>query len=194
MDDMFRQLIKVAEGTIVGADSSSVTTQTSHLATDDEDAFAYDELVYPSIKPQKAEDGMRTVLVVDDDFTTIDLMKIYLQREYKYVSFDNPKDAIFWLNNNVPDLIFLDCYMTMISTRRVIEIIKTYKELKDVPIYYLSESDEVGAVSGKLPEGVHGVISRPVSRGDLHKVLDEVFNAKEEDGEGAPEEATEEAQ
>lgn len=179
MDDMFRQLAKVADG----LDAKDSGAFSGRMATDDENAFAYDDLVYPTIKPQKTEDGMKTILVVDDDFATLDLMKIYLQREYTYVSFDNPKDAIFWLNTHVPDLIFLDCYLTMISTRRVIEIIKTYKELADIPIYYLSEPDELGAVSGKLPEGVLGVIPRPVGRGDLQGVLNYTFEAGSEESD-----------
>lgn len=177
MDDMFLQLAKTAEGKTSDSESSrSFGGLTGDVRDEDESTFAYDDLVSPIIKPKKSEDGSKTVLVIDDDFATLDLMKIYLQREYKYVSFDNPKDAIFWLNGNVPDLIFIDCYLTMISTRRVIDIIKTYAELKEVPIYYLGEPDEVGAISSKLPEGVLGIISRPVARGDLQAILDKSFS------------------
>lgn len=179
MDDMFRQLAKVADGSAAKGNGQFDV----RLATDDEEDFAYDNLISPKIKPQKSEEGSKTILVVDDDFATLDLMKIYLQREFSYVCFDNPKDAIFWINTHVPDLIFIDCYLTMISTRRVIDIIKTYKELEEVPIYYLSEPDELGAVSGKLPEGVKGVISRPVGRGDLQEVLNCVFAVNAEEDE-----------
>ena len=58
------------------------------------------------------------------------------------------------------------------NTKRVIEIIRTYKELQDVPIIYLAEPAEQSAIRNKLPEGVLDIISRPVKRGDLQNILD----------------------
>lgn len=195
MDDIFLQLSKLTKvpddtasisksenAPASGADSAPNSVPTAaqlygngQLATDDESMFVYDNLVTPDLKPKKAANGRKSILVIDDDFATLDLMKIYLQRTYDYYSFDNPKDAIFWLNTHAPDLIFVDCYLTMINSKRVVEIIRSYKEIAKVPIFYLSEPAEMGAVSAKLPEGVLGVISRPVGRGDLQGVLNYAF-------------------
>jgi len=186
MDDIFLQLSKITETGSVSAQSGS----SDSFSSAEEELFVNDYLVSPDIKPRKVTAEKPVVLVVDDDFATLDLMKIYLQREYEYISFDNPKDAIFWLNTHVPDLIFIDCYLTMIPSKRVIEIVRSYKESANVPMFYLSEQVELGAVSGKLPEGVLGCISRPVSRGDLQGVLNYVFSVVNTDaGSGAsPEE------
>lgn len=104
------------------------------------------ELIMPDIRPKKSNTLKPVIVVIDDDYSTLDLMKSYLQRNFEYVSFDGPKEAIFYLNRNVPDLIFLDCYINMINSKRVIEIIKSYKELENVPIVFLLEPDEKGAV------------------------------------------------
>ena len=198
MDDIFLQLSKLtmvpddasgksadgdnAQGTGSDGNPAAAPKPTAEqlygngaLATDNEAMFVYDNLVIPDLTPKKSTSGRKRILVIDDDFATLDLMKIYLQRTYDYYSFDNPKDAIFWLNTNVPDLIFIDCYLTIINSKRVVEIIRSYKEIAKVPIFYLSEPAEMGAVSGKLPEGVLGVISRPVGRGDLQGVLNYAF-------------------
>lgn len=193
MDDIFLQLSKLTQTPAKPASSasqsfgaqtedkteqlgSSTSTSTGgRLATDNEEMFIYDTLVTPDLKPKKSTSGRKSILVIDDDFPTLDLMKIYLQRTYDYYSFDNPKDAIFWLNTHVPDLIFMDCFLSIIKSKRVVEIIRSYKEIAKVPIFYLSEPEELGAVSAKLPEGVLGVISRPVGRGDLQGVLNYAF-------------------
>ncbi len=94
--------------------------------------------------------------------------------------FDNPKNAIFYLNGVVPDLIFIDCYLNVMSTKRVLDIIRTYKELADVPIVYLAEPSEQAAIESKLPDGVLDIISRPVSRVDLQRMLDTYIKPDEE--------------
>lgn len=170
MDDIFIQLSKLTESR---NETKSIFNE--KYSESEEELFVYDDLVSPDIKPRKNTSEKRLVLVIDDDFATIDLMKIYLQRDYEYVAFDNPKDAIFWLNTHVPDLVFIDCYLTMIPTKRVLDILTSYKESADAPVFYLCDKDEYGPVNSKLPEGVLGCIPRPVSRIDLQGVLNYVF-------------------
>ncbi len=116
------------------------------------------------------------VVVIDDDFTVLDIMKIYLARDYTYVGFTNPKDAIFYMNENIPSLVLLDSYMSMISTKKLVPIIRSYEYMKEVPIYYICEESEKAAVKKKLSDDISGIITRPVARGDLQKVLDKVFS------------------
>jgi len=174
MDDIFLQLSKLTESKPeITPKASSVFKET--YTPEEEELFVYDELVVPDLKPKRSASGKAVVVVIDDDFSTVDLMKIYLQRDYEYVPFDNPKEAVFWLNTNIPDLIFIDSYLTMMPSKKAVEIIRSSKATSDVPIYYLCEKDEVDAIRDKLPEGVIKCITRPVGRGDLQIILDEVF-------------------
>ena len=125
----------------------------------------------------------RLIVIIDDDFSTLDLMKIYLQRDYTVELFDNPKNAIYFLNGTIPDMIFIDCYLDIMSTKRVLEIISAYKELSDVPIIYLAEPSEQSAIQSKLPERVVDIISRPVKRGDLQRMLDSYIKDEPETGD-----------
>ena len=136
------------------------------------------DLVVPTIKRQKVKREKPIVLVIDDDFDMLDLLKIYLMRDYEYKPFSGPKEAIFYLNENVPDLIFIDCYIHSIKAARVVDIIHSYKEIADIPIYYICEEYERGAIERKLPEGVKGIIERPIARGKLQEILDVVFPEK----------------
>ena len=126
----------------------------------------------PDVKPRRAESEKHTIVVIDDDFSTLDLMKIYLQRDYDVEVFDNPKNAIFFLNSTVPDLIFIDCYLDVMSTKRILDIIGSYKELAETPIVFLAEPSEKAAIENKLPENVVDIIPRPVTRADLQRMLD----------------------
>mgnify|MGYP002853499552 CR=1 FL=1 len=142
-----------------------------------EAALEEDGIVVPDIKPRRSEGSKPVILMIDDDYSTLDLVKIYLQRNYDFVCYSGPKEAIFYLNNNIPDMILLDCYIHSIKARRVVEIIRSYSELKDVPIIYVAEKDEIGAVMSKLPETVTDVLSRPIARGELQVILDKYIKA-----------------
>lgn len=160
--------------------SSSSIFDSSSGNENEGNMFEADDIVVPVVKPVKTERTKKLIMVLDDDFSTLDLMKIYLQRDYEVVTFDNPKNAIFYLNGTVPDLIFIDCYLNVLNTKRVLEIIRTYKELVNTPIVFLSEPSENAAMLGKLPDGVVDIIDRPVKRGDLQRILDTYLTVSDE--------------
>lgn len=161
---------------------SRSSSSSSYYSNDRENFDGVVEMIVPPTKPKKNTAEKPMIVVIDDDFPTIDLMKIYLQREYEYVPFDNAREAIFYLNKCVPDLIFLDCYISIVKSKKVIEIIRSYPEFDNVPIYLLAEPDEIGAMNAKLEKegnlGISGIITRPVARGALQEVLDKVFPKK----------------
>lgn len=173
LDDLDELLVTAEENAKHKSDESEDPFNTSSR-----DYVIESDLVVPTIKRVKVERERPVVLVIDDDFDMLDLLKIYLMRDYEYKPFSGPKEAIFYLNENVPDLIFIDCYIHSIKAARVVDIIHSYKEIAEVPIYYICEEYERGAIERKLPEGVNGIIERPIARGKLQEILDVVFPEK----------------
>ena len=178
-DDIFLQLSSLLDGS--STPPSHNPGPASPYGAEDSTMFTHDNMVVPDIKPKHSSTGRKNIVVIDDDFSTLDLMKIYLQRDYDVEIFDNPKNAIFYLNGTVPDLIFIDCYLNVMSTKKVLDIIKTYKELAGTAIIYLAEPSEQAAIESKLPEGVVDIISRPIKRADLQRMLDTYIKEEEEE-------------
>jgi PleD family two-component response regulator len=133
---------------------------------------ADDGLETPRIGPVRSESGKQTIVVIDDDYATLDIMKIYLARDYECAAFSDPKEAIFYMNTHLPDIIFLDSYMTVMSAKKIISIIRSYKEMEKVPIYYMVYEEERDVFRLKKIPGVEGLITRPIARGELQKILD----------------------
>ncbi|MCR5507757.1 MAG: response regulator [Lachnospiraceae bacterium] len=131
-----------------------------------------DYLETPDVRPQRTESGKRLIVVIDDDYQALDIMKIYLARDYECMTFSDPKEAIFYLNTHLADIIFLDSYMTVVSPKRIMSIIRSYAEMKRTPIYFMVYEEEREVFEAKLPEGVEGLITRPIARGELQKILD----------------------
>lgn len=190
-DDIFAQLSNLIENKPSnpnGAGSFGATTfgnTAGNTSASGSEMFQPDDVIVPDFKPKKVHREKKLIVVIDDDFSTLDLLKIYLQRDYEYVSFDNPKNAIFYLNSNVPDMIMIDCYLNVMKTKQVVEIIRTYKELHEVPIIYLAEPSEESAVSTRLPEGVIDIITRPVKRADIQKLIENYLSKPDDDDGGS---------
>lgn len=183
-DDIFLQLSNLLDGNNSSKKKSSTGSYSPEYGGNpDSTMFVADSMIYPDIKPKKNTSGRSNIVIIDDDFSTLDLMRIYLQRDYDVETFDNPKNAIFYLNGTIPDMIFIDCYLDTMATKKVLGIIRTYKELANTPIIYLAEPSEQAAIESKLPEGVVDIISRPVSRGDLQRMLDTYIKDEEESSE-----------
>lgn len=137
-----------------------------------EDFVPDDGLETPDIKPVRSQDGRNTIVVIDDDYQTLDIMKIYLSRDYECATFSDPKEAIFYMNTHLPDIIFIDSYMTVMSAKKLISIIRLYKEMEKVPIYFMVYEEERGVFEHRKDLDVEGIITRPIARGDLQKILD----------------------
>ena len=178
-DDIFLQLSNLVDGTSSSGGMSA--PYSSPYGAADSTMFTHDNMRVPNVRPKKAEHDKHSIVIIDDDFSTLDLMKVYLQRDYVVEVFDNPKNAIFYLNSTVPDIIFIDCYLNVMTTKRVLDIIRTYRELENTPIIYLAEPSEKAAIENKLPEGVVDIIPRPVKRADLQKMLDTYIKEEERD-------------
>ncbi|MCR5301032.1 MAG: response regulator [Lachnospiraceae bacterium] len=180
-DDIFLQLSNLLGNKPEKSDIPKSTYSAEYGGNPDSTMFVSDQMISPDLSPKKSADGRKVIVVIDDDFSTLDLMKIYLQRDYDVEIFDNPKNAIFYLNGTIPDMIFMDCYLNIMTTKKTLDILRAYKELVNVPIIYLAEPSEQAAIESKLPEGVVDIISRPVSRGDLQRMLDSYIPKDEEE-------------
>ncbi len=131
-----------------------------------------DYLQTPDVKPVRSESGKPIIVVIDDDYQTLDIMKIYLARDYECAVFSDPKEAIFYLNTHLPDIIFIDSYMTVMNAKRLMSIIRSYKEMEHTPIYFMVYEEERAVFEAKPQEGVEGLITRPIARGELQQILD----------------------
>ena len=79
---------------------------------------------------------VKKVLVVDDDTATVDLAKLYLQRDgYRVLAAYNGNEALRLAREGRPDLIVLDLMLPGING---LEVCRTLRAESDVPIIMLT--------------------------------------------------------
>lgn len=109
----------------------------------------------------------RKVLIVDDESTgrTI-LAKIIQQAEDDVIveSFDNPVNALDWLDNNHPDLIITDYRMPDINGVELIKKIRKKPSCHDIPIMMITVVSEKSVRYDALEAGATAFLTRPIDQ------------------------------
>ena len=156
----------------IGSSSSSSGSAQDYVIESD--------LVSPVIKAVKAETEKPLIVFVDDDFETLDLCEIYLKRGYTYEAFSGPREAIFFLNQHVPELVFIDCKIHTMKALTFMEIVRTGAGNENVQFVLVGSEFELSEVNMDfMPDYVIGTLKRPVARGELQKYIDMVIKKDE---------------
>jgi len=107
----------------------------------------------------------KKVLVVDDDAKTVDLVKLYLNRDgYRVFTASDGNEALRLARENHPDLIVLDLMLPGISG---LEVCRILREKSDVPIIMLTAlTTDEDRLKG-LDLGADDYVTKPFSPREL---------------------------
>jgi len=107
----------------------------------------------------------KKVLVVDDDVKTVELVKLYLNRDgYKVLTAYDGTEALRLFREGTPDLVVLDLMLPGIDGLRVC---RTIRAESDVPIIMLTaKTTEQDRLTG-LEQGADDYVSKPFSPREL---------------------------
>ncbi|MEE3955858.1 response regulator transcription factor [Peribacillus frigoritolerans] len=106
----------------------------------------------------------RNVLVVDDEWNMLNLIKIHLSNNYNIVVSDNGHEALKCLDKQSFDLIILDIMMPYISGWEMCEIIR---EKYNIPILMLTARNELKDKVRGLEIGADDYLVKPFAFEEL---------------------------
>lgn len=109
--------------------------------------------------------GKKKILIIDDEDDFNQLVKVYLEKTGRYEVLTETRGAQGLIVTRAfkPDLIFLDIVMPDMEGSEVARRIKDDKELKDIPIVFLTAAatkEEVDSQAGII--GGHPFIAKPI--------------------------------
>jgi two-component system, OmpR family, alkaline phosphatase synthesis response regulator PhoP len=115
----------------------------------------------------------RTVLVVDDDAKTVELVKLYLSRDgYLVLTAYDGVEALRLVRENSPDLIVLDLMLPDIDG---FEVCRTLRNESDVPVIMLTaRTTDQDKLKG-LNLGADDYVTKPFSPRELAARVRTVF-------------------
>src|SRR5437867_4783196 len=105
----------------------------------------------------------QTVLVVDDDLITQQVLKHYLQRAgYQMTAANNGREAIKLAKRDLPQLIILDVMMPDLDGWTVLRHLQETDSTKMIPVILLSGNADLMASEESLRCGAAQLLVKPI--------------------------------
>ena len=117
-----------------------------------------------------------TVLIVDDNPTSLRTLKNVLQDRFKVYMADSGVSALKFLDDRRPDLILLDYEMPVLSGPQFLAVMRERPALQKIPVIFLtgkSDRETVQEVVNLKPEGY---LLKSTPTGDIVKKITEFFH------------------
>lgn len=111
---------------------------------------------------------MKKILFVDDKPAIGKVLSMYLSKEHDLVYFEDPIQAIEWLNEgNEPALIISDIYMPKMRGDEFLRYLKSNPFFKDIPVVVLSSEESTTERIALLENGAADYILKPFNPMEL---------------------------
>lgn len=121
-----------------------------------------------------------SVLIVDDDSVMAMSLKMNLEqtRKYnvKYVS--NAVDALRECFENKPDVVLLDYQMPICNGETLLGMIRTSKDLKDLPVIICSGDSSSNVIKSLMKYRPDGYLLKPVDTVELMSTIDTALSKR----------------
>lgn len=117
-----------------------------------------------------------SVLVVDDEMLTRDLLRMMLERAgYEVVEAADGHQALQRVNERKPDLVILDVMMPDIDGYQVCRTLREQESTADLPVLMLSAKTQPEAVAEGLRAGATRYLPKPITYNELIQNVREVI-------------------
>lgn len=108
---------------------------------------------------------IKKVLIADDDAGIVDSLSMMLQFEGYEVSSTLNGAAVLKLNENLPDLLLLDIWMSGVDGRDICKQLKLQPHTSKIPILMISASKDIR--SSALAAGADDFLAKPFEMKEL---------------------------
>ena len=114
---------------------------------------------------------MKKVLVIDDEQSMRDLLRLHLSNQgYLVLAAEDAIVAGHMVVSEKPDLLIVDVQMPYMNGYEFVEALKGDPETRDIPVVFLTTDDNVASQAKKL--GAAAYLQKPVTADRLLEVVD----------------------
>jgi CheY-like chemotaxis protein len=120
---------------------------------------------------------VKTVLVVDDEFGTVEVLVAALEDAgYRVLTAANGRRALERLEENKPDLVVSDFMMPLMDGAALVAAMRANPEFQDIPIIMMSAAPE--AALRKQLEGYEAFLRKPFRVAALLELIAATLNPR----------------
>ena len=172
-----------AGGIIVIGEPAHISSIKRHMS----EGFIYKEFTRPVnneefvqatldyFDEEKREDLKKRILIIDDDPQYLSLIRGWLKDTYKISVANSGLQGIKYLGKNKVDLILLDYEMPITSGPQVLEMLRSDKDTKDIPVIFLTGKSDKNSVMAVVELRPEGYLLKSIQKEELTLKLEEYF-------------------
>lgn len=145
----------------------------------------FGELIKSLQKESEAIDKQKefkTVLIVDDDPTALRSMKSLLSSKYKIFVANSGVNAITILAKNHVDLILLDFEMPVVNGPKVLEMLRSDPNSKDIPVMFLTSKGDKNSILEVVRLKPEKYLLKTMLPKEIMDNIDEFFETRRDRG------------
>ncbi len=117
----------------------------------------------------------KNVLLVDDDAVTLRGLREMLMDYFEVSVATSGTQALTSIGKKRPDLVLLDYEMPVCDGKQTLEMIRTDREYKDIPVIFLTGISDKAHIEAVIKLKPQGYILKPPSRDDLVQAINKVL-------------------
>jgi len=120
---------------------------------------------------------MKSILIVDDELSVRESLKLILQDQYKILMADNAKEALILFERENPNLVLLDIILPEMDG---IAVLKRIREIDaTVPIIMLTATRMVKTAVEAMKMGATDYLSKPFEIEELKLIIEKAITTKD---------------
>lgn len=116
----------------------------------------------------------KKILLVDDNHDILDLLEMYLYKEYDVITAMNGFEGLKKTEEELPDLVITDIMMPVMDGIRFFNKLKRQEKTRDIPVIAITSFVKKITRRSLLNIGFNGVLSKPL---EYQVVMDTVHKA-----------------
>lgn len=125
---------------------------------------------------ESVSEGMKTILIVDDDPTYIGVIRMWLKNRYKVGMANSGAQALQWLGvNPASDLILLDFEMPVMPGPKVLEMLWSDPDTSGIPVFFLTSKNDKDSVMQVMSMHPENYLLKSIEQKELLQKLDSFF-------------------
>ena len=126
------------------------------------------------------EEGKKSVLVVDDDTTYLRVISEWLKDSYRVSMVNSGLQAITRLTKSSVDLILLDYEMPVVTGAKVLQMLRSEPQTRDIPVIFLTGQGDKESVKKVLELKPEGYLLKTIDKKTLLHELEVFFTKQDE--------------
>ena len=118
---------------------------------------------------QLEERKSATIMMVDDEPTTIDVLEMFLQGEgyERFVALSDSRRALDVIADTRPDVVLLDLMMPEVGGLEILQAMRERQDLQRIPVVILTSSTDAETKLQALELGANDFLAKPVDPSEL---------------------------